>query len=154
MKGRISDRRRLTVVLALLGLVAIPGCGSDALSSPTAVNLRKLANLYLNYTVSANGRAPASEQDFKKYVHSLPDFLLQHNGINPGEQDALFVSGRDQQPIVIVYGLVIKEIAPTQAPLIAYEQAGQKGKRLDAYANAKVEEVDEGQLEELKKAAP
>jgi hypothetical protein len=142
------------VILALLSLATVPGCGSNALSSPTAVNLRKLANLYLNYTVSANGRAPASEQAFKKYVHGLPDFLLRHNGVDPGEQDALFVSGRDQQPIVIVYGLVIKEIAPTQAPLIAYEQAGQKGKRLVVYANTKVEEVDEVRLEELKKVAP
>jgi hypothetical protein len=148
-RGRIGGRG-FAAGLTVLVLVTVPGCGSDALSSPTAINLRKLANLYLNYAVSANGRGPSREEDFKKYVQGMPDFLLRNNNVEPAERDGLFVSGRDQQPIVIVYGVAISGMSATQAPLVAYEQSGQKGKRLVAFANTKVEEVDEARLKELK----
>jgi hypothetical protein len=135
--------------LVFLILAGLTGCGSDALSSPTAANLRKLANLYLDLAASQRGQGPARQEDFQKYVRGLPDQILRIKDIDPKDRDALFVSGRDGQPFVIVYGVGISGMSPTKAPLVAYEQTGKAGKRLVAYANTKVEEVGEAKLQEL-----
>jgi hypothetical protein len=155
MRNRVEGRPRPTIGLTLLALLAASGCGSDALSSPTAKNLRNLANLYLTYADSkGHGQGPRREEDFKAYLHGLPDFLLRNSGVDPKSVDALFVSERDRQPVVVVYGVSVKGLTPTAAPLVAYEQSGRRGKRLVVYANTKVEEVDEARLRELTSPGP
>jgi hypothetical protein len=157
MRNGTEGPSRPTIRLTLLALLAVSGsgCGSDALSSPTAKSLRNLANLYLTYADSkGHGRGPGREEDFKAYLHGLPDFLLRNSGVDPKSVDALFVSERDRQPVVVVYGVSVKGITPTKAPLVAYEQSGRRGKRLVVYANTKVEEVEEARLRELTSAGP
>jgi hypothetical protein len=157
MRNRVEGQSCPTIGLTLLALLAVSasGCGSDALSSPTAKNLRNLANLYLTYADSkGHGQGPSREEDFKAYVHGLPEFLLRNSGVDPKAVDALFVSERDRQPVVIVYGVSVKGITPTMAPLVAYEQSGKRGKRLAVYANTKVEEVDDARLRQLTSASP
>jgi hypothetical protein len=143
-------RNKLSVAwLGLLALGAIPGCGSDELNSPTAVRLRGLAALYMDCAVSKNGKGPASEQEFKKHLRSLPDHVLSANGCDPKGIDAVFVSPRDQEPFVVQYGITITRISATSAPLVAYEKSARNGKRLVAFANGKAEHVDEARLQEL-----
>jgi hypothetical protein len=157
MRTGTEGRSCPTTRVALLALLTLSGsgCGSDALSSPTAKNLRHLANLYLSYADSkGHGQGPRREEDFKAYVHRLPEFLLRNSGVDPKSVDALFVSERDQQPVVVVYGVGVKGITPTMAPLVAYEQSGKRGKRLVVYANTKVEEVDDARLRQLTAAGP
>jgi hypothetical protein len=157
MRGTTSIRRHPLTRMSWLGLVFIAGCGgSDALNSPTAQRLRALANMYLNYA-AARGGGPDSEQTFKKYVRSADRIVLDMNGIDPNAIDTLFVSERDQQPFVVNYGVAITRISGTSAPLVAYEKTGKNGMRLVAYANTKVEHVNEAKLQELisaKTAAP
>jgi hypothetical protein len=154
MQDRMNSRLRPVAWLFLLALSALPGCGADELNSPTAVRLRGLANLYLDCAVPKNGKGPTSEQEFKKHVRSLPDFISKENGVDPKSIDASFVSERDQEPIVIRYGLTIKQISGTSAPLIAHEKTGKNGKRLVAFANGKVALVDEAQLQNLMSDKP
>jgi hypothetical protein len=138
--------------LVLAVLLAAPGCGSDGLDSPTAARLKGLANFYLDCAAAQNGRGPANEQALKKHLRIQPDFVLTANGINPSAIDSLFVSERDGEPFVVVYGVQISRISGTSAPLVAHEKTGKNGKRLAVCANGKVESVDEARLKELSSA--
>ncbi|MCI0459516.1 MAG: hypothetical protein L0Z62_21410 [Gemmataceae bacterium] len=137
------------ICLGLLVLSAVPGCSSDELNSPTAARLRGLAALYLDCVVAKNGKGPASEQEFKKHLHTLPDHVLNSHGLDLKDIDSAFVSPRDQEPFVIRYGITITRISGTSAPLVAHEKSARGGKRLVALANGKVEHVDEARLQEL-----
>jgi len=138
----------LTRWLALCGLAAFAGCGSDPLESTTAVRLRGLSNMYLTYAVSRGG-GPPSEEAFKKYLRSSDAIALQMANIDPKAIDAVFVSERDQQPFVILYGKPISRISGESKEVLAFEKTGQSGKHLIAYLNAKVDHVDEAKLKDL-----
>jgi hypothetical protein len=140
--------RWLASGLLLLALGAVPGCANE-LESPTANKLRGLAKLYLDCAVSKSGPGPASEQEFKKHLRRLEGFVLRMNGVDPANLEAAFVSERDGEPFVILYGVSITRISGTSAPLVAHEKTGKNGKRLVAFANGKVEAVDEARFREL-----
>jgi hypothetical protein len=150
----MNCRPRPATWLLGLALVAAAGCGADELSSPTAARLRGLATIYLDYAVGKNGKGPAGEQDLKKHMRALPETVLSMNGVDPGALDAAFVSLRDQEPFVVRYGLSIRQISGTSAPLVAHEKTGKGGRRLVVFANAKVDYVGEDRLRELLSAAP
>lgn len=145
MKNTGRSARGLILVL----LCAAAGCGSNDLESSTAVRLRALATLYLDYAVPKNGKGPANEREFKKHLRGLPAFVLEMNGLDANTLDTAFVSERDGEPLVIHYGLSITQISGTSAPPLAHEKTGKNGKRLVAFANTKVELVDESRLQEL-----
>jgi hypothetical protein len=134
--------------------IAATGCGSDELNSSTATKLKALATLYLDYAVAKRGQGPSSEQVLKNHMRSLPDFVLQMNGVGSEGIDAVFVSDRDQEPFVVLYGVTISGLSGTSAPLLAYEKTGKKGKRLVVFANTKVAHVDESQLPGLMSSKP
>jgi hypothetical protein len=148
MQSYPTSRRR-ALILALLVLSASAGCGSNELESPAAARLSGLAKLYLDCAVAKNGKGPANEQEFKKHLRSLPDFIVRMNGLDSDALDAAFVSERDNEPLVIVYGVSISGMSGTSAPMVAHEKTGKNGKRLVAFANAKVELADEARLQEL-----
>src|SRR5262249_4610772 len=133
----------------LLTMSSVPGCGSDDLTSPTAAKLRGVANLYLDYVVTKNGKGPGSEQDFKKHLRNLHESVLKDNGVDPKSIDSPIISERDQEPIVILYGLTITKIGANSTQVIAHEKTGKRGKRLAVLASTKVEAVDEARLQEL-----
>ncbi len=135
--------------LLLLVLGAAPGCGSNELESPTANKLRGLAKLYLDCAVSKGGRGPASEQEFHKHLRRLEGFVLRMNGVDPAGLETAFISERDGDPFVVLYGVSITQISGTSAPLVAHEKTGKNGKRLVAFANAKVEAADEARFQQL-----
>src|SRR5262245_58234824 len=152
MRNKPYTRSRSAPWLLLLTLSVAPGCGSDELSSPTAVRLRGLAALYLDCTVARNGKGPASEAEFKKHLRGLPDHVLSSNGVDAKAIDSAFVSPRDEEPFVVRYGISITRISGTSAPVVAHEKTGRNGKRLVALANGKVEHVDDARLQELMSA--
>jgi len=137
--------RRLTVLALAL---AVTGCGSNAVESPTAKKLKGLATMYASFAVGKNGPGPKSEKEFKDYVMSAP-FQQLPPGIDPDKRGELFVSDRDGQPFVIVPGASIAGMTADKAALVAYEQTGVGGKKLVAFANSKVEEVGPDRLQEL-----
>jgi hypothetical protein len=146
-------RLRSLLCLALL-IVVIPGCGSDELDSPTATKLRTISNLYLNYAIGKNGQGPESEEVFKKYLRGLSDDILGPAGVNRKELDSLFVSERDGEPFVIVYGQKITKISGNSGSVIAHEKTGKGGRRLVSLSNTKVEHVDEAGLQNLLSKQP
>lgn len=145
---RIGITLRTWLVLSIAA--ALCGCGSDERNSPTAAKLKALANFYLDYAVAQPGhQGPANEQAFRKHIRSVPDFQLKANGLDPATLDATFVSERDQEPFVILYGSTISRISGDSTQVIAHEKSGKNGKRLVVYASAKVDLVDEAKLKEL-----
>jgi hypothetical protein len=146
----MSLRSRPPCWLLWVTLGALSGCGtSDELASPTAVRMRALANFYLDYAVPKNGKGPAGEQAFKKHIRGLPDFLLRQNGVEPDAVDAMFVSDRDGEPLVVNYGLTIGHISGKSGVAVAHEKTGKNGKLLVVLSNCKVELADEARLQEL-----
>ena len=137
--------------LGCLALFALAGCGPDELQSPTAVKLKGIGNLYLDCALNVNNNTgPANEQDFKRYLRGLPDHVLSNNGMDSKSLDPAFVSGRDNEPFVVVYGIVITGISGKEAPVVAHEKLGKNGRFLVALANGQVRHVDQAGLEELK----
>jgi hypothetical protein len=150
MRNRMSMRWQPPCWLLWVTLSTVSGCSSsDDLSSPTAVRMRALANFYLDYAIPKNGKGPAGEQVFKKHIRGLPDFLLRQNGVEPDAVDAMFVSERDREPLVINYGLTITHISGKSGVAVAHEKTGKNGKRLIVLSNCKVELADEARLQEL-----
>ena len=104
--------------------------------------------MYLDYA-AAKGGGPPNEEEIKKHLRRVEKFVLQGNGVDPNAIDATFVSERDKEPFVVLYGVGISQISGTSAPVVAYEKTGVGGKRLVAFANTKLDHVDEAKLQEL-----
>jgi hypothetical protein len=141
-------------LFTLFSLFALPGCGSDELESPTAAKLRTISNLYLTYAIGKNGQGPESEEGFKKYLRGLTDDILVPAGVDRKEIDSLFISERDGQPFVVLYGLKITGISGKSGSVLAHEKTGKNGKRLVALSNTKVEHVDESGFQDLLSVKP
>ena len=147
--------RKLTVQGLAAGLLLLmpalfSGCGSDAdlIESPAGVRLRGLAAVILDYSVNV-GKGPPNADDLKKYMKTaMQGFQLQMNGIDPNDVDAAFVSLRDNQPFVVRWGVGLT-VSKNNTPVLAYEKDGKDGKRLLAYANGKLDVVDEAKFKEL-----
>jgi hypothetical protein len=135
-------------LLPVVTLLFIAGCGEDPLKSAAAKRLKGLSTMYLDYA-AVRGGGPPNEEAFKKHLNTVEKFVVQGNGIDPGAINEAFVSPRDNQPWVILYGVGIGRISGDSAPLVAYEKTGVKGKHLVAFANTKLDHVDENGLKEL-----
>ena len=61
----------------------------------------------------------------------------------------LWISSRDKQPYVILYGPVSGPPGPAGQPVIAYESKGVGGKRFVASSLGAVDEVTEARFKEL-----
>ena len=130
------------ILAAIAGLLLVNlGCNPPA--EPEAVqqqlaSMRGLAVSYGQYCSQHRGRPPRSEEAFKKFIESQGDAFLESFGAT--EIDDLFVSPRDGEPYVVVYG--------KKAEVVAYEQTGADGMRFVAYDIGAVEEIDEATFEE------
>jgi len=152
MQFRDSAIRRIALGLGMTLIALAAGCGSDsALNSPTAQRMSGLANAYLDHIVGANG-PPANETAFKKHLRGLRASVQYDYKIDPNNIDASFVSDRDKEPLVVMYGTGPGKISGDSKKVIAYEKTGKNGKRLVVFASTKVDLVDEAELERLKSA--
>ncbi|MBA4068220.1 MAG: hypothetical protein C0501_31865 [Isosphaera sp.] len=140
---------RLFAAGLVAAVLAVPGCGSDDLDSPTAARLRAVGNMYLDYAVAKKGQGPDAEGPFKAHIRGKPDQVLAPAGIDRKEVDGLFASDRDGEPFVVLYGRKIAGVSGTDAPVVAHEKTGKGGRRLVVFANGKVELADESRLKEL-----
>lgn len=122
------------------------GCSGSAESTAREESsLKPLALLVGQYTGQHQGRAPANEAEFKKFVETKGEFL---RGFNT-DSEKVFVSQRDNKPYVVVYGKPRGPAEVAGAPVIAYEQEGVGGKRYVASSLGAVEEVDNARFRKL-----
>jgi hypothetical protein len=134
----VTRRALLAVVL----LATTVGCGESKKQAVTkeTSHLRMLTNLYAR-SMREVGRPPANEQEFKDAIAKMGVSL---EALKVGSIDELFVSERDGQPFVVLYG--------PQKPgsdVVAYEQTGVDGIRWVGFTLGNVEECDAARFAEL-----
>jgi hypothetical protein len=140
---------QLPIVVGLVALFVLSGCSSQEAkesSDRAASHLNWL--LRIRTQAMSRGQLPKSEEEFKRYIHSL-DTATQDRikaGAGVSNVDELFISERDGQPYVIFYGPPPAGVAPN---LVAYERTGVDGKRYVADNVGAVGEVDEQGFAEL-----
>lgn len=135
-----SNSATLTLALSVLTLI---GCGSDESSVVRQQGLshvRLLTSLHTRIS-SELGRYPKDEAEFKA---ALAKANLTLDAMKVSSVDELFLSERDGQPLVVVYGQ-----APAGSDVVVYEQTGVDGKRQVGHRIGMVEEVDEAQFAEI-----
>lgn len=138
------------LLLFALALVATVGClGSQTASQEKEEsNLKPLAVFFGRYLAQHRGQPPQDEAEFKQFLTEISPEELKT--FNLTSTDQIFVSSRDKQPYVIIYGQPTgPSKGPGGAPIIAYEKVGVGGKRYVASSLAGVEEVDETRFREL-----
>jgi hypothetical protein len=112
--------------------------------------MRGLANMYLDH-VAAKG-APANQEALKKHMQAQMEWTLTGYNLDPKNLDAAFVSDRDKEPLVVIYGQGVSAISGDSKQVVAHEKTGVGGKRLVVFLSTKVDVVDEAELEKLKSA--
>src|SRR5687767_8303954 len=143
---------QLRLFLTALAAALLCGCGGDnALDSPTAARLKGLATMYLDYIVAKGGNAPASEAELKKHMRTVDAIQLNLAGFERDKIDEAFVSERDKEPFVVLYGIAPGTLGAKDGPVVAHEKTGVAGKRLVVNVGTEVSHVNEEQLQEMLK---
>jgi hypothetical protein len=138
---KIGSTRGL-LLLAPVAAALLVGCGSNAEARQKGVShVRAISALYFKAT-SVLGRNPADEQEFKAAVGQGK---MDLDVLGVSSVDELFVSDRDGQPLVILYGAQAKN----PKGVIAYEQTGENGVKLVGTNNGQVIEADATQFLKL-----
>jgi hypothetical protein len=120
-------------------LVGCSGKDGGALKEEMS-HVRLLTNVY-SMAASKLGHVPHDQQEFKQTIAAL---AVKPEKMKVGSIDELFVSERDGQPLVVVYGAL-----PKDSDVVVYEQTGVDGKRQVGHRIGMVEEVDEARYKEL-----
>jgi hypothetical protein len=128
-----------------LAVGATSGCGSATSASGGMSRMKGLSMLFTKVS-SDIGREPANEQEFKQGIvnSGIPLERLSVTSV-----DELFISDRDGQPLIVVYG-----VRPKGSDVIIYEQTGVDGKRQIAHRIGTIEEIDEAKFKELVPSPP
>ena len=141
--------KNLAPAITLLAAIAFltSGCRSSATGAnkQESSRLKPLVVLYTAAT-TALSHPPKSEAEFKKFMASQKGKMLDMLHVqNP---DELFISERDGQPYVVLYGPAANG---KLRDVIAYEKDGVDGKRMVGYATGMVSELD---AEHFREAVP
>ena len=122
------------------------GCGGSAASAGGAdPNLTVLTKVYVDHMNAHQGSPPKDEAAFKDYIRQHGAHRL--NGADMNQLDALFVSTRDNQPLVFIYGA--NADPRRQSSVIGYEQSTVDGKRTVGYRHGTAELVDDSRFAEM-----
>ena len=142
MADRLVPRISRTCLAVLAILPLIVGCGPSGPSDGDvdSSQLQQLARWYGNFPTVNRGRMPGDEAQLKAHI-------TQHAGDSVASVDDLFVSERDGQPYVMLYG---KDAAnPGNGGVVGYEALGVEGKRFVGFRSGEVQELDEARIRQL-----
>ena len=123
------------------------GCASEQAASDAAPDdsrIKPLTSMYAGYT-NRNGNPPASEEEFKRFVAESGEPLLKAAEVNSVEE--LFVSPRDNEPYVILYGTEAAKLI--NRGIVMHERTGVGGRRLVGFRMGFVKELDEAEFRKL-----
>jgi hypothetical protein len=148
----VMNRSHHWALVVAVSLIAGSGCNSQQAASdaaPDTSHIKELTMLYAGQMNRNAGRPPASEAEFKRSVAENGAALLDSLGVTV---DELFISPRDNQPYVILYGNEAAKLI--SRGIVTHEQTGVDGRRLVGYRGGYVNEVDEVEFRKLVPATP
>ena len=136
--------------ICMLALTAVlptlTGCSGHAASAGGAdPNLTVLTKIYVDHMNAHQGSPPKDVAAFKAYIRQHGAHRLK--GVDMNELDVLFVSTRDNQPLVFIYG--INADPRRRSSVIGYEQSAVDGKRTVGYRHGTPELIDDARFTEL-----
>ncbi len=139
---------KLSLVVLTISLLAfVGGCNRPDNVERENSTLKPLVVAYGGYVASHRGVPPANEAEFRQHLQASWEQIKHFNQAK--SVDDLFISNRDKEPYVVLYGDVTGPKGPGGMPVIAYEKKGIGGKRFVASSLGAVEEVDEARFQEL-----
>jgi len=142
---RIQVQIGLVVAAFLIGGI-MGGCHSPEANDEAdrrASNLQSLAGMYRMYAAQHGGNPPPDEAVFKTFIQDQGLKHFESFGITTIED--LFISPRDGQPYVVVYG----GGPQTMPDIVAYEREGTETGRWIASSMTVVAEVDEVKFQQM-----
>lgn len=126
------------------------GCNKSASEAPVGekemMAIASLLNTYYN-TPPHVGIPPANQEELKTFASTSGKAILEQFKI--ANADALFVSSRDNQPIVVHYGSDFEKYQTIDGAIIAYESVGINGERLVAYKGGSIIPMKEADLQKV-----
>jgi hypothetical protein len=142
--------KRPAAALMLIYLLTC-GCGGGSPPRPDGEEgMRRFAVLYGEYVAAHKGQPPASAEQLKSYVSKIDPKRREMLGVK--DMTEAFTSPRDNQSYVVVPRKKTKGVpnpAEQQQAIIAYEATPRGDKRLVAFMNTQVQEIDEARFKEL-----
>jgi len=153
MRASLNTAKSLTATqltgfasIAVIAVAILAGCSGTATPASEAdPHLAVLTKIYVDHLNAHQGLPPKDEAAFKQYIgqhgaHRLKDAATSN-------LNSLFISTRDNQPLVFVYGASANPAKQTS--LIGYEQSAVDGKRTVGYRHGTAELVEESQFATL-----
>jgi hypothetical protein len=141
-------------IAPIFALSLAGGCSHNKLDRPTGAMPQRMATLAACYSMYAGkhqGHLPIDEVALKNFIRSDCQYVLTKNGMT--DADSMFVSDRDNNPLVVTYGKDSpnRELVPDM--IVAREETGIAGKRLVVLPSGVVREFDAGTLDAINQAA-
>jgi len=140
--------RRCFYALLYFLLTIATGCGGEVANDdavPDDSRIKQLTTLYAVSMNSQGGRPPADEAEFKEFVTKSGEELIKSAGVNA--VDELFVSPRDNEPYVVLYGNEAARLI--NQGIVMHERTGVGGRRLVGYRGGFVNELDDAEFRKL-----
>jgi len=135
----------VALIAAATATIGCGGGGEQSAAEKETSHLRTLVSFY-QYAAKSSRGATANEQAFREFLADKVDTLAE-SGVN--SVDELFISERDNQPFVVIYG---KRPSGMEPGVVAYEQTGVDGKRQVGFDIGRIEEADQARFNELTSA--
>jgi hypothetical protein len=133
--------------IVLTFCLAAVGCSGAAQQAEEASTIKALALLYGRYVGQHRGQPPANEAEFRKFIEDQGPESLTSLGIS--DPAKLWISSRDKEPYVVIYGPLTAPPGPAGQPVVIYERKGSGGNRLVASSLGAFEEVNDARFREL-----
>lgn len=134
----------------ILGCTAmLSGCGSNVAAVGEQDQVRaamKLLGLEYGKFLAEHGAPPKDESELRAHLQSHMTDLSEY-GVK--SVDDLLRSGRDGQPLQVIYGKTVAAPDRPEYPWAAYEQTGVDGTRLAVHTRGGVQELDAAQFSQL-----
>ncbi len=141
---RVGSKCHLLCVALVLLFFAC--CTKEAAVLPSQSNVAHVAASMEQFRM-LNRKPPESMDELKSFMNQAGKFVLDNAGVSNAE--AIFVSERDKQPIVVLMGRQSLQQNIGDDQVYCYEKQGVNGNRYVGFIGGIVEEVDETRLRQL-----
>jgi hypothetical protein len=144
----------LRCIASIFALTLVGGCSHNKLERPTGATPQRMATLatcYSMYVGKHQGHLPSDEVALKNFIRSDCQYVLTKNGMT--DADSIFVSDRDNSPLVVTYAKDSPNRALVPEMIVAHEETGVAAKRLVVLPSGVVREFNAATLDAIDQAA-